>query len=375
MPHEFRLDYDSAAMRDLLVLFVHLAVTTVRLVRPGGARAILAESLLLKQQLLIVTRSRRRAPDLRPLVRVVVDLCAEMVRRTCLHRCAIVLKSATILRFQWLLVRRKYRELFSPKWRGRPRPKDPSAALVAAIVEMKRKNPRFGYQRIADQMALAFDVPVDKHLVRQVLAHLYRPDPGSEGPSWLTFLGHNKDSFWSVDLFCCESLILRTHRVMVVMDRFTRRIVGFAMCQGSPDAPPVCRMLRHIVLGSAPPTYVSSDHDPLFEYHRRDANLRILGMKEVKTVPFVPLSHPFVERLVGTVRHECLDRMPFWNAQDLERKLDSFQECDNRFRVHQGLKGHVPNPSADSEVQPAVCLDDYRWKSHCRGLFQLQVAA
>ena len=146
--------------------------------RPGGARAIVAESLRLKQQLLIVTRCRRRAPDLRPLDRVVAGLCAELVQQTRLHRCAIVLKPHTILNFQRLLVKRKYRELFSPKRRGRPGPKGPSAALVAAIVEIKRKNPRFGYQRIADQMALAFDVPVDKHLVRRVLAKHYRPDPG-----------------------------------------------------------------------------------------------------------------------------------------------------------------------------------------------------
>ena len=179
MRDEFRLDYDSAAMRDLLVLFVHLVVTTVRLMRPGGAHAIVAESLLLKQQLLIVTRSRRRAPDLRPLDRVVVGLCAGLMRRARLHRCAIVLKPATILSFQRLLVKRKYRKLFSPKRRGRPGPKGPSAELIAAIVEMKRRNPRFGYQRIADQMALAFDVPVDKHLVRRVLAKHYRPDPGS----------------------------------------------------------------------------------------------------------------------------------------------------------------------------------------------------
>ena len=343
--------------------------------RPGGARAIVAESLLMKQQLLIVTRSRRRAPDLRPLDRVVVGLYAGLIRRTRLHRCAIVLKPATILSFQRLLVKRKYRELFSPKRRGRPGPKGPSAELIAAIVEMKRRNPRFGYQRIADQMALAFDVPVDKHLVRRVLAKHYRPDPGSRGPSWLTFLGHSKDSLWSVDLFRCESLILRMHWVMVVMDQYTRRIVGFAVCCGSPDGPTVCRMLRHIILGSAPPTYLSSDHDPLFEYHRWKANLRILRVNEIKTVPFVPFSHPFVERLVGTVRREYLDRTPFWNVRDLERKLDSFQEYYNRNRVHQWLKGQVPEPKAGSEKQPAPCLDDYRWKSHCRGLFQLPMAA
>ena len=82
-----------------------------------------------------------------------------------------------------------------------------------------------------------------------------------------------------------------------------------------------------------------------------------------------------MERLVGTVRREYLDQMPFWSAQDLERKLDSFQEYYNRYRVHQGLKGQVPDPRAGSEDQPAACLDDYRWKSHCRGLFQLPVAA
>ena len=222
-------------------------------------------------------------------------------------------------------MKRKHKELFSPKRRGRPGPKGPSAELIDAVVEMKRRNPRFGYQRIADQVNLAFDVPVDKHLVRRVLAKHCGPDPGSDGPSWLTFLGNSKDSLWRADLFRCESLILKTYWVMVVMDQYTRRIVGFAVCQGSPDGPMVCRMLRDIIPGSAAPTYLSSDHDPLFEYHRWKANLRILQVKEIKTAPFVPISHPFVERLIGTVRREYLDQTPFWNARDLERKLDSFQ--------------------------------------------------
>ena len=70
---------------------------------------------------------------------------------------------------------------------------------------MKRRNPRWGCPRIAQQIALAFAVDIDKDVVRRVLATHYRPAPHSGGPSWLTFLGHAKDSLWSIDLFRCES--------------------------------------------------------------------------------------------------------------------------------------------------------------------------
>ena len=84
-------------------------------------------------------------------------------------------------------------------------------------------------------------------------------------------------------------------------------------------------MFNHAIAGAlTPPRHLSSDHDPLFEFHRWKANLRILGVTEIKTVPDVPLSHPFIERLVGTVRRELLDQIPFWSARDLERKLLHF---------------------------------------------------
>ncbi len=84
-------------------------------------------------------------------------------------------------------------------------------------------------------------------------------------------------------------------------------------------------MFNRAVSGKGKPRYLSSDHDPLFEYHRWKANLRILDIEEVKTVPYAPLSHPFVERLIGTIRRELLDHTLFWNAADLERKLVGFQ--------------------------------------------------
>ena len=80
-------------------------------------------------------------------------------------------------------------------------------------------------------------------------------------------------------------------------------------------------------------------YDPLFLYHQWQANLRILDVDEIKTVPYTPLSHPFVERLIGTIRREYLDHTLFWNACDLERKLEEFRQYYNAHRVHTSLDG------------------------------------
>ncbi len=98
---------------------------------------------------------------------------------------------------------------------------------------------------------------------------------------------------------------------MVVMDQFTRRIIGFAVHAGNPDGIAVCRMFNSIISGKTLPKYLSTDHDPLFRFHRWQANLRILEIEEIETVPYTPTSHPFVERLIGTVRREFLDNTLF----------------------------------------------------------------
>src|SRR6516162_6109095 len=126
------------------------------------------------------------------------------------------------------------------------------------------------------------------------------------GPSWLTFLGHMRDSLWSMDLFRCESAMLRTHWVLVVMDQYTRRIIGFGVHAGMVDGVALCRMFNRAIRGQRRmPNFLSSDNDPLYRFHQWQANVRILDVTEIKSVPYVPLSHPFVERLIGTVRHEA----------------------------------------------------------------------
>jgi putative transposase len=106
--------------------------------------------------------------------------------------------------------------------------------------------------------------------------------------------------------------------------------------------------------------------------HQWQANLRVLMVQEIKTVPYVPLSHPFVERLIGTIRREYLDQTLFWTAADLEEKLRAFQNYFNRHRVHSGLKGQLPEPE---DAGGPLNFASYQWQKHCRGLYQTPIAA
>jgi hypothetical protein len=168
---------------DLVVLFLHLLATVARLSGPGGARSIVAESLLVKHQLLILNRSRKRSPNLRLSDRVVAGVCALLMRPRRLIRCAIVLQPSTLLRLHRVLTQRKYRRLFSSKVPTKPGPKGPTEEIIAAVVAMKRRNPTWGCPRIAQQIALAFGIAITKDVVRRILAARYQPAPDSAGPS------------------------------------------------------------------------------------------------------------------------------------------------------------------------------------------------
>jgi putative transposase len=161
------------------------------------------------------------------------------------------------------------------------------------------------------------------------------------------------------------------------MDHCTRRIVGFGVHRGHVDGVGLCRMFNRATRGQPSPKYLSSDHDPLYRFHQWQANLRILDVREIKTVPYVPLSHPFVERLIGTIRRECLDRTLFWTAADLETKLLDFQRYYNGHRTHAGLDGLglaygavdlILEPSGNYVFLEVNSMGQWHWIEHLVGL-------
>src|SRR5499427_3294812 len=113
------------SMIHLLILAVHLLATIAKLLRPGGVRAVMAESVLLRHQLVISSRTRRRAPNLNSFDRFVLALGSLFVPASRLPKLAVILKPRTLLRFHEALKKRKYRCLFSSAGHQRPGPKGP----------------------------------------------------------------------------------------------------------------------------------------------------------------------------------------------------------------------------------------------------------
>ncbi|OGT42069.1 MAG: hypothetical protein A3F13_01980 [Gammaproteobacteria bacterium RIFCSPHIGHO2_12_FULL_40_19] len=183
-----------------------------------------------------------------------------------------------------------------------------------------------------------------------------------------------KDALWSIDFFRCESISLKSHWVMVVMDQFTRRIIGFATHKNDLNGIAICCMFNRIISKQSTPTFLSSDNDPLFQFHRWKANLSILDIQEIKTLPYIPMSHPFIERLIRSIRNELLDQTLFWHADDLQKKLDDYQRYYNANRSHRSLAAKTPLQVSNKTDSKPILFGKYRWIQHCNGLFQLPTA-
>lgn len=150
-------------MRNLVVLFVHVIATLARLWGPGGIRSVVAESVLVKQQLLILNRSRQPSPHLRTSDRLVAGLCALLIRPARLIRSAIVVKPQTLLSLHQALRNHKYRRIFSSQRRGKPGPKGPTKELIEAVVQMKQRNPTLlpqdGAKNVSIQLGCSWQAP------------------------------------------------------------------------------------------------------------------------------------------------------------------------------------------------------------------------
>jgi len=199
-------------MKEFIVTIFYYLRALALISRSRSRKQIIAENILLRKQLILSNRGRRRAPNLSFLDRLTLGFLCSFIKPNRLNRLAITLKPSMLIKFHKALIKRKYSALFSNKnkRKRKPGPSGPSQEIINAIIEMKRKNSLFGCQRIAMQINLAFGLSIDKNIVWRVLKKHYKFTPNDKGPSWLSFIGNMKDSLWPVDFFTPTPRLRRT---------------------------------------------------------------------------------------------------------------------------------------------------------------------
>jgi len=135
------------------------------------------------------------------------------------------------------------------------------------------------------------------------------------------------------------------------VDQCTRRIISFGVPADTVDGVALSKMFNRAIQWQLwMPKYLSSGNDPRYRFDQWQANLRIREVTQIKSVPYVPLSYPFVERLIGTLRREYLDPTLFWTTEDLENKLIDFRTYCNNHRTHNSLEGRTPDTPVSRPV-------------------------
>ena len=186
-----------AGMLEIIELLTHYLVTLIKLLKPGGVKRVMAESIAMKQQLIVMNRTRKRSPALVTRDRILFGLLAILIGERRLQKLAVIIKPATILAFHKALVKRKYSKLYSNRAKKIPGRKLPEKILIDLVIEMKRRNPSFGYGRISMQIFETFGVAISRFAVARILRKNRHNLPSGDGPSWLTFIGHMADGLWS----------------------------------------------------------------------------------------------------------------------------------------------------------------------------------
>ena len=312
-------------MLELLVLMGRAVTLAFR-----GHQELVLENIALRQQLRSVKRTSKR-PLLRTRDRLFWIVLARMWRN---WRTALVLvQPDTVVRWHrdWL-VRRWTRRSRRP-FGGRP----PINQQIRGLVhDMATANPLWGAPRIHGELRmLGFDV--SERTVSRLLER--RPPPPSQ--TWRTFLTNHLAFAASLDFFTVPTLTGRVLFVLVVLAHQRRRIVHVNVTE-HPTATWASQQVVDAFPDDTAPRWLHRDRDRVYgdTFQRRAAGM---GIAEVVSAPASPWQNPFVERLIGSIRRECLDHVIIINQSHLRHILAAYILYYHRTRTHLGLKQDTPD--------------------------------
>src|SRR5512139_422077 len=288
-----------------------------------------AENLVLRQQVNVL---RRRMPKRPPLTNIDRLLFVWLYRwfPSTVNALAIV-KPETVIRWHRLGFRAYWR------WRsgnrvGRPKV---SAELRTLIREMSQANPLWGAPRIhGELLKLGFEVAqstVAKYMVR-------RWGPPSQG--WKTFLFNHAPHIGAIDLFVVPTVGFKLLYGLVII-RLRRRQLVWINVTTNPTADWIARQITEAFPWEQAPRYLIRDRDASYG-HAVIRRLAAMGIRDRPTAPRSPWQNGHVERLIGSIRRECLDHVVILSEAHLRRLLAGYADYYNNFRTHRFLTKDTP---------------------------------
>jgi len=295
------------------------------------SRAVLELKLVaLQHQLAVLRRQRLGRPQLSSLDRLLWVLLYRIWPQVI--DAMVLVKPSTVV--QW------HRKGFRLYWRwrsrsrllGRPRT---STEIRDLIRQMSTANPLWGAPRIHGEL-LKLGVEVSQATIGR-----YMPwQPKVPSPTWRAFLRNHMCDMAAVDMFVVATATFQLLYALIVLGHDRRRVIHFEVTP-NPTQLWLARQMTEAFPWDTAPRYLLRDRDASYGQAFRD-RVRRMGMKEVVTAPWSPWQNPYVERLIGSIRRECLDHIIIFNERHLRCVLSSYFHYYHVTRTHLSLDKDCP---------------------------------
>ena len=295
---------------------------------------LVAENLLLRQQLTVLTRPTQRRPRLRFRDKLFWVVIRALRRDWRQH--LVLVRPDTVVRWH----RQGWKLFWRWRSRGRLGRRRLSAEVQGLIAQMARQNPRWGSERIRGEL-LKLGISVSK---RSIQRYRWRGPAGPPSQTWRTFLANHRLQIWAADLFTVQTLTFRTLYVVLFITHARRELVHVNVTV-SPTAAWIGQQVREATPWGRQPRYLRRDRDAAYggDFVRRT---RRLGIHTLLSPVRAPRANAVAERVIRTLRNECLDHLIIVNEQHLRMVLAEFVEYYNRERPHRSLLLETPRPAA-----------------------------
>jgi transposase InsO family protein len=310
----------------------HALNTVVDLAR--SKPQLLAENLLLRQQLIVLNRSAKR-PQFTAAERGLFVLLASKLQGW--TEALLIIKPETVLRWH----SQGFRLFWKRKSHARSREPKLPAEMITLIQEMAADNRLWGAERIRGEL-LKVGIKVAKRTVQRYMRHARPPRPHAQ--TWSTFLRNHAKDIWACDFVQVHDLFFRPLFVFFITELGSRRIVHVGVTR-SPGDEWVAQQLREATPYGQGPKYLIRDNDAKYGPHF-DAVAVGTRIGLLRTPIQAPRANAICERLLGSVRRECLDHILLVSEGHLRRVLKEYVTYFNQSRPHQGIDQCVPEAKA-----------------------------